>query len=211
MNLDIVFLKEEWNDFCRRNDVKGFPDYYFRKLQEQYSKHDRFYHTFDGHIANVIREFKSARHLCKDPDFVFFELMNHDSVYGKLSYDEELSANYAYYLADKMGLPLRFKAKNGEVILATRHKEIPNGIDASVAVDCDLASLGKPYNEFMADSEDVRKEFSWVEEDKFREVRADILEKFLRRSSVYITDMFKSRYERQARYNLRRAITELRA
>jgi predicted metal-dependent HD superfamily phosphohydrolase len=49
-----------------------------------------------------------------------------------------------------------------------------------------------------------------VPEAAFADGRPAILENFLSRTSLYGTDFFRAKYERQARENLRRSIRQLR-
>ena len=64
--------------------------------------------------------------------------------------------------------------------------------------------------EFDEYEQNIRREYSWVPEDQFRQGRSAILQMFLDRDSIYLTDFFKGKYESQARENLQRSIDALR-
>ena len=48
----------------------------------------------------------------------------------------------------------------------------------------------------------IRKEYSWVDEETFSERRTEILDRFLKRKNIYSTDFFRDKYEEQAQENL---------
>jgi predicted metal-dependent HD superfamily phosphohydrolase len=132
----------------------------------------------------------------------------HDSVYDTHAKDnEERSADLALS-------SLKLRKKNAailrELILDTKHVLPPKTIDGRVLVDIDLASLAALPENFALDGRNIRKEYSWVETDKFRDGRAIFLERLLERPTIYHTLMFRNAYEGRARQNLQQAVLELR-
>ncbi len=209
MKRNFTWLSGEWDDFFHRNKAKGDSVYFFEQIVSRYKEPIREYHNF-GHIINCMGDFDYAKNICEDPDFVFFELMNHDAIYFPGRKDnEEKSAGFAYELAKRMFLPKRFLEKNGEIILPTKHNQIPENIDAKVGVDVDLSIFGKSQNEFDAYEIGIRKEYAWVPEKEFKEKRAFVLQRFLDRDFIYLTDLFREKYEAQARINLEKSINAL--
>jgi predicted metal-dependent HD superfamily phosphohydrolase len=94
--------------------------------------------------------------------------------------------------------------------MATRHEAPATTPDAQLVVDIDLSILGTSeeiYDRFEAN---VRKEHRWVPSMIFRRKRAEILESFLARPTIYSTKPFAERYEARARRNLASAIAILR-
>jgi len=55
----------------------------------------------------------------------------------------------------------------------------------------------------------IRSEYSWVPEDAFVKGRSAILSSFLSRPRIYSTDFFYGKYEKTARENLARSISQL--
>ena len=75
----------------------------------------------------------------------------------------------------------------------------------------DLSILGSTPDVFAAYEEAVRREYAWVPDALFAEKRAEILEGFLSRDSIYSTESFSKRLENRARENLRSSIEKLRS
>jgi len=170
----------------------------------------RFYHTFDGHINDCLIEFEPVRYLCGHPDEVEMSIWTHDIVYDThLTDNEERSAQLAYEISKEIGMSDSFAERTFNLVLATKHIEIPQDIDAQILVDIDLAPFGKPPEEFREDVENIRKEYEWVKEDQFNSRRAILLRRFLDRPYIYSTEFFRKKYEIQARKNLEDEIARL--
>jgi len=107
-------------------------------------------------------------------------------------------------------LPEDFADVARELILATKHDAIPDGIDAKVLIDVDLSILGRSPDVFDEYERKIRKEYLWIPEYQFRKRRGAILHTFLDRDPVYLTDFFRKKYESKARENLQRSIEALR-
>lgn len=105
--------------------------------------------------------------------------------------------------------PDDFGERVAELILATRHDIPPKDFDAQVMVDIDLASLGYPEKVFEKNTAKIRKEYKNVPEVIFRKKRREILESFLKRPNIYLTEFFRNKYEAQAQRNLTRAVAQL--
>jgi predicted metal-dependent HD superfamily phosphohydrolase len=97
-----------------------------------------------------------------------------------------------------------------DLIMSTRHATTPVGQDAQLMVDTDLAILGAESARFVEYEQQVRQEYAWVAENVFREKRAIILKGFLERPFIFSTDLFRVRYESQARENIRQSLEALR-
>ncbi|GFE81535.1 hypothetical protein GCM10011487_35350 [Steroidobacter agaridevorans] len=95
-------------------------------------------------------------------------------------------------------------------ILATRHEAPAELDDSKLVVDIDLSILGVDEAAYARFESDVRQEYRWAPGPLFRSKRAEILESFLARSTIYSTTLFRDRYEAPARRNLRAAIVDLR-
>ncbi len=76
-------------------------------------------------------------------------------------------------------------------------------------MDVDLAILGSDAGRFHESDEQIRLEYAHVPEHEYRAGRRRVLGEFLARPRLYSTDYFYSRYERQARENLSRALARL--
>ena len=210
MKQRIMKMKKEWEDFFIKNKAKGNPEYFFSKIANQYSYPKRHYHTFEEHIFRCIEEFNSIRGLCENPDAVYYGILNHDAFSDtKRKDNEEKSAEFAYCLGREIGLPDRFLIKCAQIIMSTSHRAPPADIDEMLAADIDLSILGQNPKIFNEYEKEIRKEYDWVPEEEFKRKRAAILKKFLERETIYHTDVFRDKYEKQARKNLEISINNL--
>lgn len=206
-------LKNRWIELCKRINAKGDTVAYYTRIKTLYSEPPRFFHTLEGHIAHCLDEFDGSRHLADHPDEVEMALWLHDITYDTRRKDnEERSAQFGYELSKEMGLSDSFRRKAYNLILVTKHKMVPEKIDAKLVVDIDLSGFGLPEEKFDENNKNIRKEYSWVPEERFKAGRAAILQEFLppNRPYIYCTDFFRRKYETKARRNLKRLLTQLR-
>lgn len=203
-------MKDRFIALWNRPGARRTHEEEFAKLVSMYSEPQRFYHNMN-HVENCLTEFDDARHLVQQPDLVELAIWYHDAIYDTQSKDnEEKSAQLAYDVCLSAQLSETFMKEVKDLILVTKHDVVPRGIDARVLIDVDLSILGKSSEEFNKYERDIRKEYFWVPENQFKQGRSAILQMFLDRNSIYLTDFFNGKYESQARANLQRSIETLR-
>jgi len=202
-------MKEKFTNLWARIKAQGSAEQEFNRLKSRYSEPQRFYHTMT-HIDSCLTELDSVRDLVQQPDLVEFAIWYHDAIYTPKAKDnEEQSAQLAYDVCLSAKVPKKFATRTRDLILTTKHDAIPKGIDARVVIDIDLSILGKSPEEFDKYEKDIKREYSWVPEEQFRRGRSAILQMFLSRDSIYLTDFFRGKYESQARENLQKSIRAL--
>ena len=96
----------------------------------------------------------------------------------------------------------------GSAILATRHDGEPTSANSRLVVDCDLWILGSHSDRFREFESQIRNEYRHVSNDAFRVGRSRVLEGFLSRESIYLTDGF-AELQAQALLNLQWALDRL--
>lgn len=200
---------DRFTNLWNRIKAQGSAEKEFDRLKIMYSDPHRFYHNVN-HLESCLTELSSVQELVRQPDLVEFAIWYHDAIYDTKAKDnEEQSAQLSYGVCLDAKLPHDFANGTKDLILATKHDAVPQGIDARLLIDVDLSILGKPTLEFDEYEQNLRREYSWVPEDQFRQGRSQILQRFLDRDSIYLTDFFKEKYESQARENLQRSIDAL--
>ncbi|TAN57331.1 N-methyl-D-aspartate receptor NMDAR2C subunit [Patescibacteria group bacterium] len=200
--------KDKFLDLWQRIDAKGDGLVVFCKLKELYSEPQRKYHN-TNHIHQSLQQFEYVRHLPNDPEAVEMAIWFHDAIYYPKSSNNELrSAKFALNVMRLAKLSDSYGMTVYALIMDTRHLRQPRKIDAQVLVDIDLSSLGKPWTEFLRDSKNIREEYSFIPDEIFYPERAKILQRFLKRPSIFLTQFFHKKYEEQARDNLTRWIKE---
>jgi predicted metal-dependent HD superfamily phosphohydrolase len=177
-------------------------------LTAAWAEPGRVYHTTD-HLADCLERLDEA----PDEgyrDTVEAALWFHDAVYDPRASDNEArSARWAREGLAGIGVPSPTAEEVARLVLVTGHQAPAADPAAALVSDVDLSILGRAPDAFEEFERRIRAEFAWVPEPVFRAERARILTGFLRRDPLYLTPSFCSRYERQARANLERAVDRL--
>jgi predicted metal-dependent HD superfamily phosphohydrolase len=96
-----------------------------------------------------------------------------------------------------------------DLIGLTKHIAEPVDEDGAYLLDIDLAILGAAPVRFAEYEQQVRQEYHWVAWPAFCTGRAQILQSFLQRPTIYRTPFFQARFEAQARTNLAASLRNL--
>lgn len=207
---------ERWRSFWGACGARGDPKAVYDGLDRGYREPHRFYHTWE-HVMACLAELEGARQLCRDPVAVELALWCHDSVYDPRARDNETrSAAIAGSAAAEMGLAESVAAEAEAFVLATTHAGEPGqgspwAADARLVLDVDLAILGRPSREFAVYERNIRAEYSFLPDEDYRQGRSRVLESFLRRHRIYLTERFREIYEQQARVNIQGSLERLAA
>jgi predicted metal-dependent HD superfamily phosphohydrolase len=208
----LSFLSTEWNLLSGRfgadEEAKGRI---WSSVVRQYSGEDRFYHNLN-HIAEMLRLINPHKGQIQDYDSVRFAVWFHDVIYDtRQSDNEERSAEFAGEALLRLSAPQEVVNRTRGLISATKgHQANGLGFDAKVFLDADLSILGKPRQAYLEYSRAVRREYGWVPMSLYREKRRQVLEDFLTRPRIYLTDDISAQFEAQARQNLAHEILSLR-
>jgi len=183
-------------------------------LKKRYSEPHRYYHTLD-HIAWMQEGAAQVSHLLAHPIAIDFAIWYHDAVYNTRKKDNELRSADLFLAHHGRYLSEFYQGYVVDLILATidhripRHKSSDFNNDCALFLDLDLMSLGFPWEKFIKNSNDIRKEYSHVPDVDFDGGRAKILTKFLERDPMYFSPYFQNYYGEKAIKNLKRSIEEL--
>ena len=183
-------------------------------LKAAYREPHRAYHTWD-HIAALLVDYVRLADRFACPEAVETALYWHDAIYQPRAKDNE-AESAAWMIREMMGKADTDCLRHAEaIILATATHRIPDGADAALSRDCalfldmDLAILGAPEAAFDAYDEAIREEFKEIPDQFYLTGRKTIMEGFLRRERLYLTDDFHASHDAPARANLTRLIERL--
>lgn len=186
----------------------------YAECQRLHTDSRRGYHGWSHPLALLALLPEVAASLC-DPVAVECAILLHDAVYDPVRSDNERqSASLARRLLSARVTEVTLERTIG-LIEATEKHLVPEGLtpeeaqDAGIFLDMDLSILGAEAEAFDAYEAGVRHEYSHVPEEAFRKGRAAILERFLARDRLYLTDWGRDRFEGRARANLRRSLDRL--
>jgi predicted metal-dependent HD superfamily phosphohydrolase len=204
-----VLLIEHWRNCFSALRLTTPEPSEFASLLGRYSESHRAYHT-PQHLEECFRQFETAGYSARSPGAVGLALFYHDAIYDTHARDnEEKSAELAREMLIRVEAPAWVLSYIHDLILVTRHAAMPQTTDQQLVVDIDLSILGAPTARFDEYEQQVRQEYSWVDEATFRAVRRKILQDFLARPAIYSRKIFRDRLERTARENLERSIAAL--
>ena len=202
-------MLDRWQDLWRRLGASEVDEGLFHQLVASYSEPHRKYHTMQ-HLDECFGHLARLAPFAERPAEVELALWFHDAIYNTRKKDnEKRSAKWATDSILAAGLSDDLASRVHDLIMATVHNAVPEGKDAEVLVDIDLAIIGADQERFNEFEVQVREEYSWVPGFLFRPARRQILEEFARRKHIYSTELFRSERESQARKNLARSFARL--
>jgi predicted metal-dependent HD superfamily phosphohydrolase len=201
-----VDLRKRWAQTWRALGVR--PDEaVFLRLIERYGEPHRHYHSLQ-HLEECFHHFDALKAWAGQPHEIELALWFHDAIYDTHRHDnEERSAQWAVEAISPSSQ--RAAKRVHALVMATRHEAVPEGTDAQILVDVDLAILGAAIGRFDDYEMQVRREYAWVPETLYRSERRKILTGFASRARLYRTEFFFERYEAQARANIARSLARL--
>lgn len=186
MDYEILYLKNCWDDLYIKSKrtsslKKKLWDDMFFELINLYTEKGRYYHTINHLVACL--------EMADNLDGFYLEmglaLFFHDAIYNPHRNDnEDRSINLADEFLKKVGLNLEVRRKVRKLILATKHDGLAETHEEKLIADIDLA-IFSDNSAFPQYERDIRKEYSFVPEEKYAEVRIKILQKFLDRKIYY--------------------------
>ena len=190
------------------------PNGLIEALKARYAEPQRHYHTW-AHIEALLGHFRHWESHFHRPEPVLWALYWHDAIYDpRASDNEERSAQLLEQEA--IGhLPPDDIAFAAMIIRATAGHRVPEGLtgpdadDLALFLDLDLSSFALPEPAFERMQHDIRAEYDFVPDDRFRTARKAILKGFLDRERLYLTDLAHAEWDRAARANLARTIAGL--
>ena len=212
----MLATRERFSSLCLRIGAKynlatgRTIDATYDELVNAYTGPNRHYHNL-AHIDEGLGELDEVKHLALDPDALEMAWWWHDFVYNIPAKDNELlSAVAAFKTLSELSVPSFTSVKVLVRIMPTLHSYIPNYFDDWLMVDIDLVRIAAPPELFIKNSEDIRQEYG-ASIEEFRVGQAEFFRNFIiGRSSVYLTDYFRNKYESRAQENIKRVLATFR-
>lgn len=195
-----------WSAAWRDLDLAAPPQAVLDAVIRGWAEPHRRYHT-PQHLSECLALFDGDRALVERPGEVAIALWFHDAVYDTSGHDNEArSADWARRVLLEAGAAGVVADRVHALIMATCHNEVPATADAKLLVDIDLAILGAAPARFHEYERQIRDEYGFVPEARYRAKRAEILRGFLARPTLFSTRTYRARFDAAARSNLRAAI-----
>lgn len=172
------------------------------QLCAAYRQRHRHYHTAT-HIQDCLDLFAAFRGEAAQPLAIELALWFHDAIYNPYRTDnEQASADWAIRFLRENGAPATLQARVHGLIMATRHEAVADDHDTAILIDIDLSILGADADAYERYRRAVRREYRWVPGPLFRRSRRAVLESFLRRERIFLTERLHAQREAGARRNI---------
>lgn len=175
---------------------------FWSEIMENYTTKNRFYHNFN-HIENMIIEMENLPII--DRDSLVISIFYHDSIYSVTSKtNEEESALLAKKHLSSTQMNLEQIDKIQHQIIATKTHELSIDSDTNFIIDIDLSILGQHWKIYEQYLYNIRKEYAIYPDFMFKAGRKKVVNHFLKNTNIYKTDIFRDKYEIQAKSNLQK-------
>jgi predicted metal-dependent HD superfamily phosphohydrolase len=215
---NIKKLKHRWENLLTSFQVEPTKSQIvFCELVAAYSNICRFYHTLQ-HIQQVLETIaeiqkQTSQLTGQTIDFSAIQLAAwfHDVIYEPQCKDnEEKSAVYAKTILTQFDLPIKTIKLVESLILNTKyHQSLSMDLNNQIFLDADLAILGASKFEYQAYCQQIRQEYSWLNDQLYCCGRQQILQQFLQRKRIYCTQQMFIKLESRARLNLQAEMLDL--
>ena len=203
-----ALVEEEFTTTFTKFGLTPRPDL-VGELESRYSEPHRAYHTL-LHLSEAYGVLVECADHLERPDEAKLALWFHDAIYDSRRHDnEERSADWARVELLHAGAAPDVAARVHALVLATKHRDVPEGNDARLLVGADLAILAAPPDRFAAYERQIRQEYDWVPEPEFRAARERFLRGMLARPSIFYDAAMRERHEAHARRNIEESLRRL--
>ena len=175
-----------------------------QRLVDGYREPQRFYHTLE-HIEHCLAWFDACRSEVVNPDTLELAIWFHDVIYEPGNPDNEArSAELYLQLSDGVHAQ-ETRDLVHRLIMATLHlgNSFEDG-DAAYMVDIDLSSFGLPWEEFLRDSKNLRREARHLDDNEYYQKAKSFHQSLRTRDRFFYTDFFAERLEDRAHENIER-------
>ena len=212
-NLDIEKLRKSFSHLFVGMDLqKTEIELLFSELKEMYEQEGRYYHNLK-HIERMLSFLE--RRVDRIEDWVSIQLAVwfHDCIYDiHDSKNEERSADFARKRLSDLGISEDLVEKVADLILLTKKHEITakhSNYDTKIFLDSDLISLGGSFEEYSKIFERIKKEYSEIPSEVFKNGRRIFLQSILSKPRIFYTDEMFVEFEQDARRNLEKELVNL--
>ena len=203
-NLDRSRFTALWKDQSAHHD-EAHCNEVFAQLQKLYQGGERFYHGAE-HIIQCLEKLDEAEEECGRHPEVELATWFHDAVYVAGNSDNERKS--AEWFRDRANGYLTDQCIQHvcDLITITEHRNQPQTDTEKLMVDVDLSSFSLPFDQFLRDGSNIRKEFKAYSDEKFVAGQRNFLTSLISRSSIFSTEYFFQHYEPRARDNINRLL-----
>jgi predicted metal-dependent HD superfamily phosphohydrolase len=205
-------VSDVWRALMRRHGCDPVSaEKLLEELLRAYAEPHRHYHN-ENHIAELL-QLLDVHGGVADGDAVKLAVLFHDAVYDPKRQDNEAaSASLAVEQLTALGFPVALIDKVERYVLATQHgapSPPAEDVDLHLLLDLDLSVLAAGPDRYRAYAQAIRREYVSIPNEVYSLGRRRVLEGFLLRQRIYLTERLQALWEGPARANLASEIASL--
>ena len=160
----------------------------------------------------MLHQLEDIKMEIEDLDSLKFAIWFHDIIYKSTNKDnEEQSAVFTENALKSLNFDNFRIKKVKKLIISTKKHELVlvENYDNAYLLDLDLSILGTDWETYNVYIQNIRKEYKIYPNILYKPGRKKVLKHFLERDSLFFTERFKTKFENQARENLKKEIEML--
>ncbi|MBB5267047.1 hypothetical protein [Algibacter amylolyticus] len=207
-NTRIEMIKEKFlNLMTKYSDNEKYNLECWSEIEKHYTSKSRHYHNLE-HLENMLIELENVKSQIRNLDTLLFSIYYHDIVYKATRSDNEHQSAIVFEKRiNKTSFDGIIDCMNQ--IEATKEHKHSTDNDTNILLDLDLSVLGKSTEEYSKYSKNIRKEYRVYPDFMYRKGRKKALKNIIELNSIFKTDYFISKYESQAKENLKFELEQL--
>lgn len=180
----------------------------FDAIVKQYEQPHRYYHNLE-HVAYILRQIDQLKLIKRDRQILIYTAFYHDVIYKAGSTQNEIeSADFAKQWLQKLKLDASIIQSVERSILATQNHQSNNEL-TQLFLDMDMSILASDQQAYESYTEAIVKENRRFPSFLFRMKRKQFIKNTLKKSEIFLTELYRNRYELIARTNLLRELNTL--
>lgn len=207
----IPWLRDYWCDLASGYADNVIVDTFWNDIETKYTNKKRYYHNLT-HLYNMFLQIEEFKIEIEDLNSLKFAIWYHDIIYKSTKKDNEAqSAIFAEKALKILKYDMSEIEKVKNLIISTKTHELllTQNSDNAYLLDLDLSILGADWKTYSKYIQNIRKEYKIYPDILYKRGRKKVLKHFLERDVLYFTEMFRTKFEQQARSNLKREIEML--
>ncbi|HYE53542.1 MAG TPA: hypothetical protein VD996_01820 [Chitinophagaceae bacterium] len=190
----------------------GYTDVLLNEIMEAYSAPARYYHNL-LHIEALLALSEQYAEKLVNRTVVDLSIFYHDIIYKVPGGDNERqSAILATARLKELGLEAATIDEVAKFIEATKTHDladVQHRSDLAYFLGFDMAILGAEWDEYLAYIKNIRREYAVFPDALYYPGRESFLRSTLDKPRIFLTDDLSTRFELQARENMRRELAAL--
>ncbi|MGG5507271.1 MULTISPECIES: HD domain-containing protein [unclassified Myroides] len=181
----------------------------WQEIEQNYSESKRHYHNL-SHLENLLKQLIEVKHEIENWETVLFTMFYHDIIYIATNTDnEEKSAELAAKRMKEIKVSDNIIENCKSQILATKKHLTDTNSDTNYFLDADISIFGSTDEVYDKYRKNVRMEYLYYPSVIYNKGRIQILKDFVNQDTIFKTEYFRTKFEKQARQNILKEIEKL--